>query len=92
MVIYKIKPYADYIEYIPLGVILAMFIVSMDHMKFHIKKACFNSIILIITMLVLYGLLMIDSIGKEMAILIATVLFLLLIYLKRCVHKKPEAL
>lgn len=87
----KIKPYFDYAEYLPIAVLGILFAVEMEHTKFQIKKSCFNAVILIVVMLILYALLSIKGVDKVLAVIIATILFFTLIYVKRQFHKKPEA-
>ena len=89
MVLSKIKPYTEYIEYLPIAVIFTLFISNADHMKFHIKRNCYNSLILITSLIVLYGLLTIDGLKPYQAIVIVTLLFFSMIYLKRQYHTKP---
>ena len=89
MVFAKVKPYFDYFEYLPMALLGGLLIIEMDKMKFHIKKCCFNAIILILSMLALWALLA-SGVDKIVAIVLTILIFTLMMYIKRQLHPKPD--
>jgi hypothetical protein len=78
----KIKNIKQYIEYIPIFLIVLLFIAEHE-CKNHIKTYFCSLIATIITLIIMYVLLIYVRMNKIAAFIIITLLWIILVYAKR---------